>query len=184
MTIDRAAWWIQTVLTAVVIAAVLIWLVHYLIIWRQAKRHFRETGLDVHVFSRGRKVTLEISPATGSEPHPWTILTTRNGEDIAQPSSEQLEDAVDELFEGNEAADVEHRNALVRYGTDNGPMFVVEAYSNGLLIMSKYADADFGEPSHEVRLHNVLPDMVLEAWSWLSRGEFDKIRHAHPTCQW
>jgi hypothetical protein len=119
----------------------------------------------------------------------WNILTRRYGVDVRDPSHAQLLQAVDELYdeniEGMEEGDyAEHPNAFLRYGTDDGPMFVVDAYRNGTVILAKYADQDFGEPSHEMTLSSVPRERLLELWASLASGDFERIRAECPVCRW
>jgi hypothetical protein len=113
----------------------------------------------------------------------WVILTTRYGEDISQPSADQLREAVREL-RADSPNDSEHPNATLRYGTDDGPMFTIDAYRGGKIIVGKYADQDFSEPSIERKVNGVSASMLLELWVALARGDLERIRMAFPECGW
>ena len=61
---------------------------------------------------------------------PWTILTRRYGGDVRDPSPADLAAAIHELYHedlaGMTSADYEeHGSATLRYGFDEGPMFLV-----------------------------------------------------------
>jgi hypothetical protein len=119
----------------------------------------------------------------------WTILTRRYGADVRHPSHTQLLAAVNELYDENiagmeESDYAEHPNAFLRSGTDDGPMFVVDAYRSGTVILVKYADQDFGEPSHEVTLTNVRRETLLALWASLVSGDFGRILTECPLCRW
>lgn len=120
---------------------------------------------------------------------PWAILTSRYGEEVDEPSPAQLLDAAEELYNENvegmgEGEYAEHPNAWLRYGTDDGPMYVVDAYRDGTVIVSRFADQDFGEPSHQTTLSDVQKDRLLELWTWLANGDFETIRSRYPALRW
>ena len=118
---------------------------------------------------------------------PWLILTTRYGTDSTQPSAAQLRQAIDELFEektkGLTDSDyAEHPNAWLRSGTDGGPMFVIDAYRTGTVILSKFADQDDDEPSQEATLSNMSREKILKLWTSLAIGDLRSIQLECPGC--
>src|SRR5262249_31700824 len=61
---------------------------------------------------------------------PWVILTRRYGDDTRSPTATQLAEAVAELYQEtlpgmSEGDYAEHGDASLRYGWDDGPMFVL-----------------------------------------------------------
>lgn len=118
----------------------------------------------------------------------WVILHKRYGEEVRQPLPSELAQAIGELFDENiegmaEADYAEHPNAWLRYGFDEGPMFVVEASRNGTATLSKYADQDDIDPVAEVTF-SVERGPLLSLWLWLAEGELERIRSAYPRCGW
>src|SRR5262245_11972035 len=118
----------------------------------------------------------------------WVILTKRYGDDIRTPSDDHLAQAVDELFNENlkgisEDDYVEHPSAWLRYGFDEGPVFVVEANRYGTVTLSKYADQDDTDAVAEATF-NIERERLLPLWRWLSAGHIERIRAAYPRCGW
>lgn len=118
----------------------------------------------------------------------WVILTKRYGEDVRQPSGEDLAQAIDELFveegEGMTEADyADHPNAYLRYGFDEGPVFVAEANRNKSATLSKYADQDDIDAMVEATF-NMDRDTILSLWRRLALGRVEEIRSAYPRCGW
>jgi hypothetical protein len=119
----------------------------------------------------------------------WVILTDRYGADKRQPSPEDLRRAIDELLNENiagmtEADFAEHPNAWLRYGFDEGPMFVINAYRNGSVTFSQFPDQDDAEPLTEHTAQPVDRTSLLSLWTWLAEGDIAKIAAKHPCCGW
>jgi hypothetical protein len=118
----------------------------------------------------------------------WVVLTRRYGGDFRQPSDKQLAQAVDELFTedlpGMKESDyLEHPNAWLKYGFDDGPLFVADASRSKTVSLSKYADQDDDDPLTEVTFE-VDRNSLLMLWVWLAMGEIMRIREAYPSCGW
>ena len=119
---------------------------------------------------------------------PWTVLHLRYGEDIRTPSENDLERAVDELFNEDLPGMLkfdyaEHPNAWLRFGWDEGPEFVVEASRYKTVTLLKYADQDDIDAMTEATF-NIDNERLLTLWRWLAAGEIDRIRAAYPRCGW
>jgi hypothetical protein len=119
---------------------------------------------------------------------PWVILTMRYGEDIRTPSESDLRRAVDELFNETiagmlESDYAEHPNAWLRYGDEEGPVFVADASRNRTVTLAKYADQDDVDAVTEATF-NIDKERLLMLWRWLAAGEIDRIRAAYPRCGW
>lgn len=118
----------------------------------------------------------------------WVVLTRRYGEDIRQPSEEQRLQAVDELFTENiqgmtDADYAEHPNAWLRYGIDEGPVFVADASRSKTVTLSKFADQDDDNAVAESTF-TIDRAQLLALWHWLSAGEIERIRAEYPKCGW
>jgi len=103
-------------------------------------------------------------------------------------SKNHLAQAVDELFKENvegmtETDYAEHPNAWLRYGFDEGPVFVADASRYKTVTLSKYADQDDTDAVAEASF-NIDWERLLTLWRWLSAGEIDRIRAAFPRCGW
>lgn len=113
---------------------------------------------------------------------PWVILTRRYGSDTRSPTAAQLAEAVAELYhetlpgvtEGDYA---EHGAASLRYGYDDGPMYVLEISRLREVRLEAWADQDFEQELGPPRtMHQVLEDHALRLWSWLAEGQIDRVR--------
>ncbi len=118
----------------------------------------------------------------------WVILAERYGGDTADPSDADLSRAVDELFdedlEGMEEGDYEeHPDAWLRYGFDEGPMYIITGSRDETATLEKYADQDYEE-----LLASLVVDVdrrtLLQLWKWLARGEVERIKSEYPECGW
>ena len=104
--------------------------------------------------------------------HEWVNLTTRMGDDIKNPTMEQLKNTLEELFASNDA---EHPDAWIECGTDDGPLYSISVYSGGYAIYTKYSDADMTEELEEKEIKKLDVDSALELWNKLIAGRIDEI---------
>ena|SRR5579885_1296580 len=123
-----------------------------------------------------------------AEEKQWVVLTERYGEDIRHPSDRELAQAIDELFSEDskgmtEGGCAEHPNACLRYGSDDGPVFVVEVNRNKAVTLAKYADQDDIDPLVEATF-NMDKGTILSLWRHLAKGEIEETRSAFPQCGW
>ena len=106
----------------------------------------------------------------------WCILTTRMGRDIREPTDAELEQALKDVFSVH---DPEHPNTWLRQGRDAGPMFVLDVYQSRRILFEQWADGDFESSlAPQVALSDVLPEVALELWRSLRRGDIDAVRRA------
>jgi hypothetical protein len=113
---------------------------------------------------------------------PWVILTSRYGHDVRDPSEQQLAEAVAELYhetlpgmtEGDYA---EHGAAFLRFGYDEGPMFVLEVSRLREVSLEEWSDQDYEQELAPPRtMHQVSEELALQLWRWLAQGDIDRIR--------
>jgi hypothetical protein len=119
----------------------------------------------------------------------WAILTKRYGADIRSPSEHDLAQAIDELLDENlpgmtEGDYAEHPNAFLRYGHDDGPMYIIDLTRERTATFLKYADQDEVDELCNYTLLEVTRDTMLELWTWLAQGRIDQIVAAYPSCGW
>ena len=108
---------------------------------------------------------------------PWFILTKRFGTDIRNPSSETLRDAVDEVINPAHRDDVEHSSAFVRYGLDEGPMYVLTYDTSRHLTFEQWADQDFETELAPVGyLSEVAPAEARRLMALLGCGSVDEVK--------
>ena len=111
----------------------------------------------------------------------WLILTSRYGKDTVSPSAEDLREGVCESFEeylpGMTEADFrEHGSAHLRYGFDEGPMFILEISRNGSICFEQWADQDFEQELSPGVSRSVSKSLALELFSLLAAGDIDQLK--------
>jgi hypothetical protein len=117
-----------------------------------------------------------------SERPAWVILTSRYGGDIREPTVDELCRALADVYHENdpsmtEGAYAEHPNALLRYGFDAGPMYVLNVYRSGTVYFSQWADPDYeSELEPELERINVSEREAHRLWELLSAGKMDEIK--------
>lgn len=110
---------------------------------------------------------------------PWVILTRRYGDDTRSPTAIQLAEAIAELYHESvpgmtEGADAEHPDALLRYGWDDGPMFVLAVNRLHEVRFEEWSDHDFEKELASPRQMRGIPEnQALQLWFWLAQGEID-----------
>jgi hypothetical protein len=113
---------------------------------------------------------------------PWIILTRRFGGNTRSPTMAQLAEAIAELYhetlpgmtEGDYA---EHGAASLRYGYDDGPMFVLEVDRIRQVTLEEWADQDYEqELVPPRRMQFVSEEQALRLWAWLAQGDIDRVR--------
>lgn len=113
---------------------------------------------------------------------PWTYLLFRYGNEVSSPTSEQIETAAHELFNENisgmtEGDYNEHGAASLRYGFDEGPMYVLEITRSGLARWEEWADQDYNEELAPTREASSFTEKrAVELWKALASGDIDFIR--------
>ena len=113
---------------------------------------------------------------------PWVILSWRYGADTRNPTPSQLTEAIAELYHETllgmqEGCYAEHGAASLRYGFDEGPMFVLEVNRLHEVIFEVWADQDYEQELGPSRLLKSVPeDHALLLWSWIARGEIVRVR--------
>lgn len=113
---------------------------------------------------------------------PWVILTSRWGADIRNPSVEQLTNAVREIFVEEfpplrESDYAEHPSGWIRFGFDDGPMFVIDIGRNRAARFEQWADQDFERklaPSMRLSLQSEAD--ALKLWLLSVQGDVETIR--------
>jgi hypothetical protein len=112
----------------------------------------------------------------------WVILTRRYGGETRSPTAAQLSDAIAELYhetlpgmtEGDYA---EHGAASLRYGYDDGPMYVLEVNRLREVTLEEWADQDYeAELAPPRRMCEVPQDQALRLWGWLAEGRVELVR--------
>ena len=106
----------------------------------------------------------------------WWVLTRRWGGDMRSPTDAQLQSALDELFSSK---DPEHPNTWLRFGRDEGPLFVLDVYEDGSIHFEEWADAECEqEIAPTRRLAGASLPVALGLWQALRRGDVSAVRAA------
>jgi len=106
----------------------------------------------------------------------WVILTTRYGTDVRSPTESQFIAALRELFDPR-VDDEEHGDAWLRYGNDDGPMFVLTFTCGHTARFEEWADQDFEVELAPPRESAPISDSeALNLWMRLSAGDLQAVR--------
>ncbi len=114
---------------------------------------------------------------------PWFILSRRCGADVREPSVEALRSALIEVFFEDlprvaQADDEEHTYALVWYGTDTGPMYVLCFDRSRAATLEQWADQDFGdELADSLALDDVSLEQAIHMCALLKAGHVGALRN-------
>jgi hypothetical protein len=105
----------------------------------------------------------------------WVTLTSVDGRDIAAPSDKQLAAELAALYarskEHGEAA-----SAALRFGYDDGLMYVAEVSSSGECSFEEWSDRDCELALARPRRMLASQKQALQLWSMLARRQVSKIR--------
>jgi hypothetical protein len=119
---------------------------------------------------------------SASERAAWVILTSRYGGDTREPSVDQLHRALAEVYHESdpsmtEGDYAEHPNAWLRYGSDDGPMYVLNVYRSATVYFSQWSDPDYeSELEPEVERVKVSESEARHLWELLASGKIDEIK--------
>ena len=72
----------------------------------------------------------------------WVTLTSVDGRDIMAPTEQQLAAALAELYSKRKKTDPEPASAALRFGYDDGLMYVAEVSSTGDIRFEEWSDSD------------------------------------------
>jgi hypothetical protein len=103
----------------------------------------------------------------------WVTLTRADGRQIASPSEQQLAAALSELY--LEAAP-DPVSAVLRFGYDDGLMYLAEVNSTGELRFEEWSDSDCELALAAPRSMLGSKEQAQELWSMMSRRQVSRIR--------
>lgn len=115
---------------------------------------------------------------------PWSFLCYRYGEEVGSPSEAEIQKAAHELFHENlpgmTMADyIEHGSAHLRWGYDDGPMYVVEIDRTGRAMLEVWKDQDYEVEAHAPRkIKKVSESQAIELWTFIASGQTEKVEAA------
>lgn len=93
----------------------------------------------------------------------WVTLYDRCGSSVAQPSTQQMEAALNDLFANPQ--DPEHFECWIECGSEDGPLHSFAVTSNGGGRITTYSDADMSEELSTETLEGLTLEAALAAWN-------------------
>jgi len=114
--------------------------------------------------------------------NPWCYLLRRYGEENRMPTHDEISAAVKELYEENmpgmaERDYEEHGAGSLRYGYDEGPMYVLEITRHATARLEEWADQDYETELRPMREAKVLSqEKAVLLWEHLAAGEIEAVR--------
>ena len=102
----------------------------------------------------------------------WVTLTGVDGRDIAAPTDKQLAAELAVLY----ARPGETASAALRFGYDDGLMYVAEVSSSGECSFEEWSDRDCELALARPRRMLASQKQALQLWSMLARRQVSKIR--------
>ena len=112
----------------------------------------------------------------------WCYLQYRYGEEKKAPTREDIAAALEQLNEENlpgmaEAGYEEHGSASLRYGYDEGPMYVLDITRHGTARWEEWADQDFDMVLRPMMEMNSLSrEKALLLCEQLAAGDIEAVR--------
>jgi hypothetical protein len=115
---------------------------------------------------------------------PWLYLLHRYGNETSSPTTADLAETIREIYHEDlpgmtEGDYEEHGAASLRFGYDEGPMFVLEFTRGGIARFEEWADQDYEtEICPPKELSSLSENTSLELWVALAQGDISKVRAA------
>ena len=108
----------------------------------------------------------------------WLTLTRVDGRDIAAPTDKQLSAALTELYALGKTsqAQADQVSAALRFGYDDGLMYVAEVSCTGDIRFEEWSDRDCELALAAPRRMSAGKAGALEVWSLMARRQVSKIR--------
>ena len=110
------------------------------------------------------------------------VLHRRFGAPVQNPTVEDFVLAANELLRPTEAIGKEdaqeHPNSWLEYCYESNAgcsVLTVDAYENGLLLLTKCEDDDDPAPALEARMSDASPEQLVSLWSFFRTGEIEKL---------
>ncbi len=108
----------------------------------------------------------------------WVVLTSLDGRDIAAPTDKQLAATLAEIYARpkKKGGPLELASAALRFGYDDGLMYVAEVSSNGEISFEEWSDRDCELALARPRRMTANQTEALQLWHLLARRQVSKIR--------
>jgi hypothetical protein len=105
----------------------------------------------------------------------WFSLTGPDGREHSAPTEQLMTSVLAEVFE-RPGPSGELRSAALRFGYDDGLMYVAEVRGDGLLSFEEWSDRDCEIALAGPRRMAASAKDALQLWSMLARRQVSKIR--------
>ncbi|SHH07205.1 hypothetical protein [Massilia sp. CF038] len=106
----------------------------------------------------------------------WVTLTGVDGRDLAAPSEAQLAAVLAQLYARRPRPDTEPASAALRFGYDDGLMYVAEISSDGKLRFEEWSDRDCELALAAPRQMRASLAQAREVWAMMARRQVSRIR--------
>lgn len=106
--------------------------------------------------------------------HAWVVLTSLDGRDTAAPTDAQLGAELARVYAPRAAR--EPASAVLRFGYDDGLMYVAEVSSAGEVKFEEWSDRDCEMALAAPRRMRATEAEALQLWRWLAHREVARIR--------
>ncbi|MBC7452807.1 MAG: hypothetical protein H7335_03725 [Massilia sp.] len=108
----------------------------------------------------------------------WVTLTSTDGRNISAPSEQQLAAALAELYGARKkaTADADPACAVLRFGYDDGLMYVAEVSSTGDVSFEEWSDSDCELALAAPRRMRATEAQAGEVWAMMARRQVSRIR--------
>lgn len=107
----------------------------------------------------------------------WVTLTGPDGHDVAAPTDKQLAATLAEIYARRKKdQDAEPATAALRFGYDDGLMYVAEVSSTGEVSFEEWSDRDCEIALASPRRMTASQAQALQLWCMLARRQVSKIR--------
>jgi len=107
----------------------------------------------------------------------WVLLTSADGRDTAAPTDQQLAAELAGLYARHQCATgTEPASAALRFGYDDGLMYVAEVDASGEVRFEEWSDRDCELALADPRRMAASQNEALQLWCWLARRQVAKIR--------
>ena len=108
--------------------------------------------------------------------HAWIVLTSLDGRDTPAPTDEQLAAALADVYAAPPDRSDRDGNATLRFGYDDGLMYVAEVSSAGDIRFEEWSDRDCEMALAAPRRMHATLDQALQLWCWLAHRQVSRIR--------
>lgn len=113
--------------------------------------------------------------------HAWLTLTGPDGRELASPTEQQMAAVLAELYakpkpKPKQADATEPLSAALRFGYDDGLMYVAEISSTGEASFEEWSDRDCELALASPRRMAASRDQALLLWSLMAARQVSKIR--------